>query len=86
MAKFEVPALAKLQHAVAEKARKTGVKWGPSELARFLGGDQLNQSTVSRWLSGDSRPSEPWRRVIWHKLRVPVGDWMTDDERKLGAA
>lgn len=86
MAKFEVPACAKFREAVAAKAKKTGAHWGPSEIARFLGGSKLNQSSVSRWLSGDSRPSEPWRRIIWVKLRVPVGDWLTEQERELGAA
>jgi hypothetical protein len=86
MTKFDVPGRLKLQHAAEEKTRKTGVHWGPTELAKFLGGEKLSQSTVSRWLSGDSRPSEPWRRVIWNKLRVPAGDWMTAEEKGLGAA
>lgn len=86
MAKFEVPGRAKLLAAVEEKSKKTGTNWGPTELARFLGGERLNQSMVSRWLSGDSRPSEPWRRVICTKLRIPMVDWLTESERALGAA
>lgn len=58
---------------------------GPSEIARRLGaapgGKPISPSTVSRWLSGHSRPD----RIYLPRLAAFVGtadaDWLTAEER-----
>lgn len=39
------------------------------------------QSTVSRWLSGESRPEPQYRPILEHIAGIPEADWLTPAER-----
>lgn len=58
---------------------------GPSEIARKLGsapnGKPVNPSTVSRWLSGHSRPDRLYLPRLAALLGTSDSDWLTQAER-----
>ena len=68
MPKFETPAL--------EKLKLLGR--GPSDIAEVF---CVNQSTASRWLSGDSRPSPLQRPLMRRLYGIQEPDWLTATER-----
>lgn len=49
-------------------------------LAQVLG---LNQSSVSLWVSGRSRPEPPMRKALELVTGIPEDDWLTLEERAL---
>jgi hypothetical protein len=66
------------------RERLKALNIGPSELTRQLNqasGGELNSSTVSRWLSGDSRPESFHRSLIKRLWLIEEPDWLTPKER-----
>lgn len=61
------------------------LKLGPSEIARRLGknsdGKPVNQSLVSRWLSGHSRPDGIYRTLLKDVCGAEEADWFTPQEQ-----
>lgn len=75
MVKFETVG----RHQLAAKGK------GASEIARKLGvkadgRPNVNQSTVSRWLSGESRPDTNSAALIEAIFLIPVPSWLTAEE------
>jgi hypothetical protein len=66
------------------RKRLRSLKIGPSDLTKQLNdssGGELNSSTVSRWLSGDSRPESFHRALIKRLWRIEETDWLLHKER-----
>jgi hypothetical protein len=66
------------------KLRALGI--GPSEIARRLGrspaGKPVPPSTVSRWLSGMSRPDAVYRPALSMLAGTKDSDWLTATEAR----
>jgi transcriptional regulator with XRE-family HTH domain len=67
-----------------------GLGLGPSEIARRLGcspsGKPVPPSTVSRWLSGMSRPDAVYRPALAMLAGTADADWLTEAETRAVAA
>lgn len=66
------------------RERLKALSVGPSELTKQLNdasGGELNSSTVSRWLSGDSRPESFHRALIKRLWAIEETDWLLSKER-----
>jgi hypothetical protein len=66
------------------RERLKSLNIGPSELTKRLNessGGELNSSTVSRWLSGDSRPESFHRALIKRLYSIEETDWLLSKER-----
>jgi hypothetical protein len=76
MAKFETPGRAQLR----------SLNLGSSEISRRFGEEDgkpvVNQSTVSRWLAGDSRPDTRSSTMIEALFAIPGSAWLTLDEQE----
>lgn len=76
MVKFQTPGRQKLLN----------LELGPSELAKRFGAERgrqrVNQSTTSRWLSGDSRPGGLHRELLMRLFRIPEDDWLLPEEKE----
>lgn len=38
---------------------------------------RVSKSNVSRWISGEQRPSHEHRLQLWLEYRIPVAAWVT---------
>lgn len=66
------------------RERLSTLKLGPTELANQLNeasGGNLNSSSVSRWLAGESRPESFHRTLIKRLWSIDEGDWLLSKER-----
>jgi hypothetical protein len=66
------------------RERLKALELGPTELTKQLNessGGELNSSTVSRWLSGDSRPESFHRALIKRLWGIEETDWLLSKER-----
>lgn len=68
MVKFDTPGRQKL----------LATKLGPSEIARRA---RVNQSTVSRWLAGESRPDDFGQEMLKAIFGIERSDWLTHQEK-----
>ncbi len=72
---------------VKTKARRALIRWAAQEpkartqtwIAQQCG---LNQSSVSSWFRGTSRPEPPLREVLLSLTGIPTADWLTKKERE----
>jgi hypothetical protein len=74
MMKFDTPG----------RARLKALNIGPTELTKQLNeasGGELNSSSVSRWLSGESRPESFHRALIKRLWLIEETDWLLSKER-----
>lgn len=71
---LEVPA----QKLLAKWLKANGVT--QDVFAKNFG--ELNQSSVSSWIRGTSRPLPPFRTVIQAVTGIAEDEWLTADERR----
>lgn len=70
----DTPARAALETALEQPGRSQ--QW----LAELL---DMKQPSISRWVSGESRPPDHVRECLALLLGIPTDDWRTDKERAL---
>jgi hypothetical protein len=73
-----------MKFATLGRKRLKALSIGPSELTKLINeasGGELNTSTVSRWLSGDSRPESFHRALIKRLWSIEETDWLLSKER-----
>lgn len=71
---------------VKTKARRSLIRWAGQEpkartqtwIAKQCG---VNQSSVSSWFRGTSRPEPPLRGVLFTLAGIPTADWLTKEEQ-----
>lgn len=39
---------------------------------------RVHESSVTRWLSGETTPGAEHRRMLWHMYRIPVDAWAAE--------
>jgi transcriptional regulator with XRE-family HTH domain len=66
------------RHLLAEKLARKG--WTQAYLAGLL---EIEQSSVSQWITGAVQPRTHHRFALWILLRIPVDAWFTVEELAL---